>query len=129
MKLNGNIGGTLGHKKNQLVYELLNERLSPWMEPVDLSFSEDVQFGIDNEPVARSYTVNKLGIQFEEVGAIISDSQVHHSPALRQAICKIWPQTPLKGVDKEHISQCINASDEVKEVHWVSFCPIDLNGQ
>ena len=141
----GNIGGTrfgavISGKKNQLVYELLNERLSPWMEPVDLSFSEDVQFGIDNEPIARELYSKQTGIQFEEVGAIISDYSGihHHSPdgitAGRSIVLEIKSTRNgdkhlkrfFEGVDKEHIPQCINAfavSDEVKEVHWISFCP------
>jgi hypothetical protein len=141
----GSIGGTrfgqvISGRKNSLIYELLNERLSPWMEHEDDFVSDDMQFGIDNEPVARELYSKLTGLTFTVPGLIHSDfSKIHHhSPdgltadfedvleikCTRNGTKQIIRH--FEGVDKEHLPQIINAfavSDKVKRVHWVSYCP------
>ena len=140
----GNIGGTrfgavISGKKNQLVYELLNERLSPWMEPVDLSFSEDVQFGIDNEPVPELYSKQTgypiWGSRSDNIWLLRHSPPQpgrHYSGQVNSAWNKIYqerPQTPWSGSlrawikNTYHSYNAFAVSDEVKEVHWISFCP------
>ena len=141
----GKIGGTrfgqvISGRKNTLIYELLNEQLSPWMEQEDEFVSDDMQFGIDNEPIAREIYAKQSGIDFAEVGAILSDFSPIHlaSPDgvnIEQGIvleikCTRNGAKHLKrffeGVDSEYLPQVKNyfaVSDEVKEVHWVSYCP------
>lgn len=141
----GKIGGTrfgqvISGRKNSLIYDLLNERLSPWLEPEEQYISEDMQFGIDNEPVARELYIKQSGIDFIEVGAILSDySSIHMASPdgvnIEQGIileikCTRNGSKHMKrffeGVDTEHLQQVKNyfaVSDKVKAVHWVSFCP------
>lgn len=141
----GKIGGTrfgqvISGRKNALIYDLLNEQLSPWMEQEDEFVSDDMQFGIDNEPVARELYIKQSGIDFIEVGAILSDySSIHMASPdgvnIKQGIvleikCTRNGSKHIKrffdGVDTEHLPQVKNyfaVSDKVKAVHWVSFCP------
>jgi len=141
----GKIGGTnfgqvISGKKNMLIYDLLNERLSSWIDHTDDYVSDDMQFGIDNEPVARELYIKQSGIQFDEVGCILSDFSGIHlaSPdglnqergIVLEIKCSRNGAKHLKrhfeGVDSEHLPQIKNyfaVSDEVKEVHFVSYCP------
>lgn len=141
----GKIGGTrfgqvISGRKNSLVYELLNEQLSPWMDQEDEFVSDDMQFGIDNEPIARELYAKQSGINFADVGAILSNFSPIHlaSPDgvnIEQGIvleikCTRNGAKHLKrffeGVDIEYLPQIKNyftVSDDVKEVHWVSYCP------
>jgi len=79
----GKIGGqrfgqVISNRENSLLFDLLNERMSPWMEFNDEFVSDDMQFGKDNEPVARKLYIKQSGIDFKEVGCIISDySGIH----------------------------------------------------
>lgn len=41
-------GQVISGKKNSLIYELLNERMSPWIDFDDQYIDDDMQFGIDN---------------------------------------------------------------------------------
>jgi predicted phage-related endonuclease len=140
----GSIGGTgfgqvISGKKNRLIYNLINERLNGYATQDDY-VSEDMQFGIDNEPIARELYSQKTGIEFREVGLIKSDySDIHHaspdgiSPDNSIVLeCKctddgaIQLQRFFEGVETSHMPQIINyfaVSDEVKEVHWISYCP------
>ena len=141
----GKIGGTIfgqviSGRKNALLFDLLNERLSPWIDHTDEYISDDMQFGKDNEPVARELYSKQTGIQFDEVGCILSDFSTIHlaSPdgvneragIVLEIKCTQDGAKHLKrffeGVDTEHLSQIKNyfaCSDDVKEVHWISYCP------
>jgi len=139
----GKIGGTrfgqvISGRDNMLVYELINEQRSPWMDLSDGFVSEDMQFGIDNEPVAREEYSKETGIEFIEVGAIVSeDSNIHlASPdglaghRVLEVKCTqngaLHIQRFFKGVETKHLPQIKNyfaVSDDVTEVHWVSYCP------
>jgi len=140
----GSIGGTsfgqvISGKKNRLIYNLINERLNGYVTPDDY-VSEDMQFGIDNEPIARDLYIEKSGINFSEVGMIKSDySNIHHASPdglsddnsiVLEIKCTddgaIQLQRFFEGVESSHMPQIINyfaVSDEVKEVHYVSYCP------
>ena len=141
----GKIGGTrfgqvISGKKNNLIYELLNERLSPWMDFDDQYIDEDMQFGIDNEPVAADLYEKQTGIKFKQVGCILSDTSPIHlaSPdrlsednsVVLEIKCtqngRIHLQRFWEGVETSHMAQIKNyfaVSEEVKEVHWISYCP------
>jgi hypothetical protein len=140
----GSIGGTsfgqvISGKKNRLIYNLINEKLNGYATEDDY-ISDDMQFGIDNEPIARELYIEKSGINFREVGMIKSDySNIHHaSPdglsddnsivleikATDDGAIQL--QRYFEGLDSTLIPQVINyfaVSDEIKEVHWLSFCP------
>jgi len=140
----GSIGGTsfgqvISGKKNRLIYNLINERLNGYVTPDDY-VSDDMQFGIDNEPIARDLYIEKSGINFREVGMIKSDySDIHHaspdglsddnSIVLEIKATddgSIQLQRFFEGVDTAQMPQLINyfaVSDEIKEVHYVSYCP------
>ena len=141
----GKIGGTrfgqvISGKKNNLIYELLNERLSPWIDFDDQYIDEDMQFGIDNEPVAADLYEKQTGIKFKQVGCILSDTSPIHlaSPdrlsednsIVLEIKCtqngRIHLQRFWEGVETSHMAQIKNyfaVSEEVKEVHWISYCP------
>lgn len=141
----GKIGGqrfgqVISNRENSLLFELLNERMSPWMEFEDEYVSDDMQFGKDNEPVARELYIKQSGIDFKEVGCIISDESDIHlaSPdGLNEGLGIVLEIKSTRngakhlkrffnGIDSEHWSQVKNyfsVSDDVKEVHWLSFCP------
>jgi len=140
----GSIGGTrfsqvLSGKKNRLIYELINERLNGYVTP-DEYISDDMQFGLDNEDAARELYAEKSGIEFHRVGLIKSDySSMHHaSPdslnhdetiALEIKSTDngaIHLQRFFEGVESSNMPQIINyfaVSDQIREVHWVSYCP------
>lgn len=140
----GSIGGTafskiISGKKNRLVYDLANEKLNGFVTPDDY-VDEDMQFGIENEPIARDEYCEQTGILFREVGLIKSDySDMHHASPdglspdnsiVLEIKCTqngaIHMQRFFEGVESSHMPQIINyfaVSDEVKEVHWLSFCP------
>jgi hypothetical protein len=138
----GKIGGTrfgqvISGRENVLLFELLNEQLSEWIEPDDF-INDDMQFGLDNEPIARDLYNKQSGLNFMEVGAIVSDhSDIHlASPdgldydKVLEIKCTrngaIHLQRFFKGVDTKYLPQIKNyfaVSDEVTEVHWVSYCP------
>jgi hypothetical protein len=141
----GKIGGTIfgqviSGRKNALLFDLLNERLSPWIDYTDEYISDDMQFGKDNEPIARELYIKESGIEFGEVGCILSDySGIHlaspdglNEPGgiVLEIKCTQNGAKHLKrffeGVESDHLPQIKNyfaVSDEVKAVHWVSYCP------
>lgn len=140
----GKIGGTrfgqvISDRKNRLVYDLLNETLMGYCEPDDY-ISDDMLFGTENEPIARDLYSKESGIEFEQVGCILSDhSDIHlASPdginqdrgIVLEIKCTqngaIHLQRFFEGPESDKMPQIINyfaVSDEVKEVHWVSYCP------
>lgn len=140
----GSIGGTgfgqvISDRKNRLVYDLLDEQLNG-MARMDDFISDDMQFGIDNEPIARQLYSEESGIEFTEIGLILSDhSGIHHASPdginLERGIVleikctqtgAVHLQRYFEGVESSYMPQIINyfaVSDEVKEVHWVSYCP------
>lgn len=139
----GSIGGTgfskiISGKKNRLIYDLLNETLNGYASQDDY-VSDKMQFGIDNEPIARELYIEKSGIDFKEVGLIRSDySKIHHASPdglsddgiVLEIKCTddgaIHIQRFFEGVESSYMPQIINyfaVSDEVKKVHWVSYCP------
>lgn len=140
----GKIGGTrfgqvISGKKNRLIYELLDERMSDFCMP-DQFIDENMQFGIDNEHIAAKLYSKTIKIRFGEVGAILSDhSKIHlASPDRinqRRGIVLEVKCTPngyihiqrfFEGVDTGHMPQIINyfaVSDDIKAVHWISYCP------
>ncbi len=140
----GKISGTrmgmiMSSRKNRLIYDLMDETLSEHLFPDDY-INEDMQFGIDNEPIAADLYSKQSGIPFEEVGAILSEKcQIHMGSPDRVNIeqgivlevkCTqkraIQFQRFFEGAEKAHLPQIMNyfiVSDSVKEVHWVSYCP------
>lgn len=140
----GKISGTrfgqaISGRKNRLIYDLLNEKLQGYIEQDEYE-SEDMQFGTENEPIARQLYSERLGVKFEEVGAIISDFSYIHmaSPdgitpdrnTVLEIKCTqngaIHIQRFFDGVESAYMPQIINyfaVSDEVRSVHWISYCP------
>lgn len=141
----GKISGTrfgqvISSKKNRLVYELMDEILSGCCKGMDEEFvTEDMQYGINNEPVALKLYEEKTGNKVELVGAILSDTfEIHmgspdgisNGGAIVQEVkCTQHGYTHLErifeGIDSKYLPQCINyfvLSPEVKEVHFISYC-------
>ena len=140
----GSIGGTrfgnvISTKKNRLISTLVNEKLNGYCEQDDY-VNEDMQSGIDNEPIARQLYIEKSGINFRQVGMIKSDySEIHHaSPdglsddnsivleVKSTSDGSIHMERFWNGVEASYMPQIKNyfaVSDEVKEVHFVSYCP------
>lgn len=140
----GRIGGTrfgqvISNRKNRLVFDLLNESLNGYVMPDDY-VSDEMQFGLDNEPIACEMYAKQSGIDFEKVGLIESEKSAIHvaSPdRLNQARgivlelkCTengaIHLQRFFDGPETAYLAQIKNyfaVSDDVKEVHWVSYCP------
>jgi hypothetical protein len=140
----GKISGTrfgqcISNTKNRLIYDLLNEILDGCIVLDDFA-SEDMIFGTDNEPIARQMYIAQSGIQFDEVGAILSATSAIHmaSPdGLSRSRTKVLEikctqngaihlQRFVEGAEKKYEGQIINyfaVDDDVEEVHWVSYCP------
>jgi len=140
----GSIGGTrfgsvMSGRKNRLIYDLINEQLDGYLEP-DEYVSDDMLFGTENEPIARQLYSELSGIDFKQVGMIQSEqSAIHH--ASPDGLCEatgdvleikctqngaIHLQRFAEGVESSYMPQIVNyftVSDEVKRVHWVSYCP------
>ena len=138
------IGGTrfsnvISGKKNRLVYELLNEQLSEWILQDDY-IDDDMQFGIDNEDAALALYTAQTGIKVKKVGIIYSDfSNIHLASPDGLSECEtivqevkctqngaIHMQRYFEGVETSYIPQIKNyftVSDQIKEVHWISYCP------
>jgi len=140
----GRIGGTrfgqvISNKKNQLLYDLLNERLSDYLFP-DEYISEDMQFGIDNEDDAIELYTKQTGIEVIRVGAILSDRSPIHMASpdamtaderiIQEVKCTqdgvIHIQRFFEGVEDKYMPQIINyfaVSDKTERVDWISYCP------
>jgi putative phage-type endonuclease len=141
----GQIGGTrfgavISNRKNKLLYELLNERLSDYSVE-DTFINDQMQFGLDNEPYARKAYIKKSGIRFSQVGLIYSDfSKIHHASPdginrrmglVLEVKCTQDGSKQIQrffdGIEPEYMPQIINyfaVSDSIKSVHWVSYCPM-----
>ena len=139
----GSIGGTrygqvVSTKKNRLIYNLINERLNGHCMQDDYT-NDNIEFGNDNEPIARELYIEQSGIDFKQVGMIKSDySPFHHASPdglSDSGIVLEIKSTPngeihvqrfFEGVESSYMPQILNyfaVSDEVKEVHWLSYCP------
>jgi hypothetical protein len=140
----GSIGGVrfgqvLSGRKNRLIYDLLNESLNGYAE-LDDYINDEMQYGLEQEPIACDAYSLQSGIPLEKVGMILSDhSRIHHASPDRINIdrgivveCKstqngsIHLQRFFEGVESEHKPQIQNyfaVSDDVKEVHFISWCP------
>lgn len=141
----GKVSGTrfgqlISSRANRLKFDLLSEKLDGIIIE-DEYISPAMQFGIDNEPVAREKYIKKSGINFGEVGLIYSDfSDIHlASPdgldietksKVLEIKCTedggIHIQRFFNGPESSYESQIINyfaCSDQIQEVHWVSYCP------
>ena len=140
----GRIGGTrfqqvISGKKNRLIYDLLDEQLSEFLFPDDY-ISDDMQFGIDNEPIACDLYADMTGLDLIKVGAIMSDfSDIHLASPDRitsdlkhvvETKCTqdggIHIQRFFDGPESSYMPQIKNyfaVSDQIESVHWVSYCP------
>lgn len=140
----GSIGGTrfdqvISGKKNRLIYELLDETLNGFIEPADY-VSDDMMYGMEQEAIACDAYSKQSGIPLEKVGMIVSEqSDCHHASPDRINIergivveCKstqngyIHLQRYFEGPESSYLPQIQNyfaVSDDIKEVHWVSWCP------
>ncbi len=140
----GKIGGTrfgqlLSNVKNRLIYELLSERVDGLIEEEEYD-SFEMQYGRDNEDMVLGKYTEKTGITTEKIGCILSDySEIHVvSPdavniefgIIQEVKCTLNPviqmQRFFEGIDPKLFPQVISyfsASDDVKEVHWISYCP------
>lgn len=139
-KISGSrFGQCISGRKNRLIYDVLNESMNGYIEQDDY-IDEDMQFGLDNEPVARQLYSEQSGINWQEIGAIESDTSSIHiaspdgiSPDQTKILeikCTqngaIHLQRFIEGIDTSYLPQVINyfaIDDQIKEVHWVSYCP------
>lgn len=140
----GKISGTrfgqaISTRANRLPYELVNEMLDGII--IDDEYINDaMQFGIDQEPIARELYSKASGIPFREIGIMYSDHSPIHiaSPdginpdndIVLEIKCTqdgaIHLQRYFDGPESAYMSQIINyfaISDQIREVHWVSYCP------
>jgi len=140
----GSIGGkrfsqVISGKKNRLKYELINERLNGYTDQNEYT-DDDIDFGVENEPIACELYSEMSGIKFNKIGMIKSDySEIHHASADRLSECQtivleckctrngaIHLQRFFEGVESSNMPQIINyfaVSDDIKEVHSISYCP------
>jgi hypothetical protein len=140
----GKISGTrygqvISGRKNSLLYELANERLDGYIIP-EPYLNDEMQFGIDNEPVALDLYESQSGIKFQRGGVIMSDfSPIHMASPdgvnielgiVAEVKCTMngakHIQRMIEGVESQYLPQVKNyftVSDSVKEVHWISYCP------
>jgi len=140
----GSIGGTrlgqvISGRKNRLLFDIINERLNGYQD-IDDFITEDMQFGIDNEPIAAKLYEEKAGIEWKEIGTMKSElAPNHHASPDRistdetkvlEIKCTqngaIHIQRFFDGPESTHMPQIINyfaIDDKIKEVHWVSYCP------
>jgi hypothetical protein len=141
----GKVSGTrfgqlISGRENMLVDELANEIMDGFIEQDDF-VTEDMQFGIENEPIAIDMYEKKIGMKFKRGGVMLSDIHPNLHMASPDAIsedetivvevkCTTHGKTQLnrfrKGVDSKYIPQIINyfaVNENIKEVHWISYCP------
>ena len=140
----GKVSGTrfgqlISTRENSLIFELVNESLDGYVEQDEYE-NEDMQFGNENEPIVIDLYEQLTGIKFDRGGVILSDlSEMHMASPdainLEKGIVLEVKSTMhgkhqikrfINGIDSEYVSQVVNyfaCSDDVKEVHWVSYCP------
>ena len=139
----GKISGTrfgqvISKKKNKLVYELMNEVISGQCD-MSIFVTDDMQYGIDNEPIALQLYSEQSGIKVDSAGAILSEINSIHMASpdgvnidngiVLEVKCTQDGSTHLQryfeGIDSKYLPQCINyfaVSEKVKEVHFISYC-------
>lgn len=138
-KISGSrFGQVISSRKNNLVYELMNETLNGYCEQDDY-INDDIQYGIDNEPVALELYEKATGIKIKRVGAILSESHdIHMASPDGLSVCEtivqevkctqngaIHIRRVFEGVDSTYEAQCCNyfaVSPQIKEVHFISYC-------
>ena len=141
----GKISGTrfgqlISTRENSLIDECLNELLDGYIEPDDYE-NEDLLFGRENEKAAIDLYEQISGITFAERGGVIISDYSSLSIASPDAVnldsgivceakCTMHGKTQIKrfrkGIESDKLPQIINyfaQSDDVKEVHWISYCP------
>jgi len=140
----GKISGTrfskvVSNSENNLVYDLANEIIDGFCLIDDGFINDAMQYGIDNEDLALELYSKQTGIKVQKVGAILSDFNDNHmgSPdglneklgIVQEVKCTMNGAIHLKrinqGVESNHLPQIVNyfaLSDEVKEVHFISYC-------
>ena len=139
----GKISGTrfgqvLSKRKNRLVYELMNELLTGNCD-MSIFVDDNMQYGIDNEPIALDLYSEQSEIKVSKAGAILSDFNGMHMASpdgiseslgiVQEVKCTqdggIHLERYFEGIDSKYLPQCINyfaVSEEVKEVHFISYC-------
>lgn len=140
----GKVSGTrfgqlISNRENSLVEEIVNELLDGCCDQDDYE-SEEMTFGNENEPIAIDLYSQMIGVEFERGGVILSDFSDYHMASpdainLEKGIVvevksTMNGKTQIKrffnGIDSQYKPQAINyfaCSDDVKEVHWISYCP------
>ena len=141
----GKISGTrfgqlISTRENSLIDECLNELLDGYIEPDDYE-NEDLLYGRENEKAAIDLYEQISGIIFSERGGVIISDYSSLSIASPDAVnldsgivceakCTMHGKTQIKrfrkGIESDKLPQIINyfaQSDDVKEVHWISYCP------
>lgn len=132
-------GQVISNKKNALIYELINEKITGTADSDDEQFINDaMQYGIDNEEFAVDLYEIQTGLKFKRGGVIYSDYSENHmaSPdAVNDELgivieikCTMERQKQIQrffeGAETSYLSQIINyfaCSDSIKEVHWISY--------
>jgi len=143
----GKISGTrfgqlISNRENTLIEKLANEKMDGFIE-VNEYVNEDMQFGIDNEPIAGEKTAALLGVKLIAGGVIQSDFHEDHmsSPDFHfinergkitviEVKCTQSGEKHLsrfrKGFESDKMPQIYNyfaGSDDIDEVIHVSYCP------
>jgi len=143
-KVSGTRWGQLtSSRENTLIEELADEKMNEHCA-VDDYVSDDMQFGIDNEPIAIDKYEQMSGLKFKRGGVIISDAfpAVHMASPdgynddnpdyliVLEVKCTMHGKTHLKrfrhGIDSKHLPQVENyfaVDGRVQEVRWISYCP------
>lgn len=133
------LGQLISGRKNRMIYDLLSETLDEFLIPDDFE-TEAMKFGTENEPIAREKYRKMVGMEFEEIGLMVSDfTDLHvaspdgitadHKDVLEIKCTMeggIHIQRFFEGPESSYMPQIINyfaISDEVRRVHWVSYCP------
>jgi hypothetical protein len=140
----GKIGGTrfgkvISGKKNRLIYTLADEILSDVIIEDEFQ-DEEMRFGTETEPIMCDLYQEQSGIKFKEVGLIQSDhTLISVASPDRLSECEtivlegkctmngaIHMQRFFEGPESSYLPQIKNyfvQSNQIKEVHWVSYCP------
>lgn len=140
----GKVSGTrfgqlISNRENSLVEEIVNELLDGCCEYDDYE-NEEMIFGDENESIAIDLYSQMIGIEFERGGVILSDFSDYHMASpdainldkgiVVEVKSTMHGKTQIKrffnGIDSQYKPQSINyfaCSNDVKEVHWISYCP------
>jgi hypothetical protein len=139
----GKVSGTrfsqlISTRENSLVYKMANEILDGCVK-IDDYESEEMQFGTENEPIALDLYEQRTGVKFERGGVLLSDfSEIHMASPdgtnlergiIAEVKCTMNGETQIKrfveGIESDKLGQIVNyfaCSNDVKEVHWISYC-------